>query len=158
MSTCALTIDGVLRKLVTAAPIPEGMRLYHSLAHTGKVVLLADETVNAHLQEWLEMEGCVNHDFIMWLDKLTPTRVDQINALRRNGFGVDLLVEPDPGVATEAVASGVTTLLFAHAQYAHPSWRPDTDAGVQPWSDLSQQIADQARLRARDSRLKRDDQ
>jgi hypothetical protein len=136
------------------------MRLYQSLAHTGKVVLLADETSNAHISEWLEMEGCVNHDFILWYNRHVPlrNRVDQVNYLRREGYGVDLLVEPDPGVATEVVASGVTTLLFAHAAYAHPSWRPDTDTGVQPWSDLSEQIAIQARLRARDSRLKRDDQ
>ena len=44
MNTCLIAIDGVIRKLIGAAPITAGMRLYHSLASTGQVVLLGDTT------------------------------------------------------------------------------------------------------------------
>lgn len=158
MTTAAIAIDGVMRKLVTSAPIPEGMRLYHSLARTGAVVLLADEEhKDDRLETWLEMEGCVNHSFVRYVAPELSGRVDQMNRLRMHGHGVDLVVEPDPAIAAQLVAAGFNVCLFTHASYAHPSWRPDTDTGIQPWSDLSEQIATQARLRARDTRLKRDD-
>ena len=48
-------------------------------------------------------------------------------------------------------------MVFVHSQYSHPSWRPDTDPGVRPWDDIARQVADQARMKAADSRLRSDD-
>lgn len=157
MSTALIAIDGVMRKLVGGAPIPEGMRLYHSLASTGRVVLLADTGPSGPAQviDWLELHGCVAHDFVDYA--LGTTHVYLANRLRRQEYGIDMVVEPNPWMAQEFIKAGYNTLLFTHSQYAHPSWRPDAGKGVQPWTEITQQVADLARLKAADHRLRSDD-
>ena len=48
-------------------------------------------------------------------------------------------------------------MVFVHSHYSHPAWRPDTDPGVRPWDDIARQVADQARMKAADARLRSDD-
>jgi hypothetical protein len=65
-----------------------------------------------------------------------------------------MVVEPDPGMAQELIKSGLTTMLFTHSRYAVPDWRPDAGKGVQAWDSITQQVADVARMKAADARLK----
>ena len=57
------------------SPIPEGMRLYQSLAKTGSVVLLGTGPADQHTLDWLDLHGCVHHDFVGGGRKRTRTRV-----------------------------------------------------------------------------------
>lgn len=149
-----MVIDGVLRKLVGGAPIPEGVRLYRSLRSTGRVVLIGNpgSTDAAQVLDWLELNGCTGHDFVDF--EVGQSHASMLNRLRRQGYDIDLVVEPDPGQAQEIITSGYNTLLFTHSQYAHPSWRPDTAKGVRPWGDIVDLTEKLARLKAADERLK----
>ena len=153
MKSYLIPVDGVLRKLVAGAPIPEGIRLYRALCSAGRVILLHDGSDHDQVRDWLELNGCAQHDFIEWG---RGPRVGAANHLRRQGYDIDLVVEPDPVVAHGLIAAGFNTLVFVHAQYAHPSWRPDTGTGIQSWDDINRQVAELARMKARDARLKAD--
>lgn len=157
MSTSVVVIDGVLRKLVGGAPIPEGVRLFRSLLSTGRVVLLGDVEPGgpAQILDWLELNGCTGHDFVDYA--LGQTHLYMLNRLRRQGYDIDLVVEPDPRMAQEIIKGGYNTLLYTHSQYAHPSWRPDAAKGVQPWGEIVDLTAKLARLKAADERLRGED-
>lgn len=154
MSFALIAVDGVLRKLVGSSPIPEGIRLYRSLVATGHVILMsaASGTDRDQVRDWLELHGCTKHDFIEFA--CSP---DAANHLRRTGYDIDLVVVPDPVETQFLIASGHTTMLFTHARYAQPSWRPDASTGVQAWATITQQVADLARMKAADERLNPDD-
>lgn len=154
-ATSLIAIDGVLRKLVGGAPIIEGMRLYRSFALTGRVVLMSHEC-NDQLADWLELHGCISHDFVHACPR-DLTMANQANVLRRQGYDIDLAVVPDPAEAHTLIQAGFNTILFTHGAYAHPSWRPDADKGVQPWGDIVELTAKMARMKAADHRLKADD-
>ena len=83
MNTALIAITGVLRKTIGNSPINEGVRLYSSLCATGRVILTDPSPDGEHEQvrDWLELNGCVNHDFIEW-----AVPVDAANHLRRVGY------------------------------------------------------------------------
>ena len=149
MKISAIAVDGVLRKLVGGSPIPEGIRLYRSLVSTGRVVFLTDGSADDLVADWLELNGCTGRDFI--------ARLDGVHRLRRQGYDIDLVVVPDPLLAAELIATGLNVLLFTHAKYAQPSWRPDAPQGVRPWDEITHQVAQLARMKAADERLNPDD-
>lgn len=150
MNTALIAIDGVLRKTMGGAPIPEGRRLYVSLANTGRVVLLG--TGEQDEADWLGLNGMVQHDFVV-----TDTPVLAADRMRREGYGVDLVVLAAPAQAQRLIAAGLNTLLFTHAEYAHPEWRPDTPRGLQSWQEILVAVREDARAKAKDVRLKGDD-
>lgn len=151
MSAAILAIDGVLRRLTGGIPIPEGARLYHALAASGRVVLFDDDFDHDRTSAWLELHGFARHDFVDWSNGTTHSI--RANQLRRNGYHIDMVVEPDPAQAALLIRAGLNTLLFVHAQYAHPSWRPDDQAGVQAWAEITELTTRQAHLKAVDERL-----
>ena len=116
-------------------------------------MLLSDSIDRDSVRDWLDLHGCVQHDFIEW----SPGGMEAANHLRRLGYDIDLVVEPDPSAAAGLIGAGFNTMVFVHSQYSHPAWRPDTDPGVRPWDDIAKQVADQARMKAADSRLRSDD-
>ena len=116
------------------SPIPEGIRLYQSLARTGSVILLDDALDSTVTADWLELHGLVSHAFVNFWDD--TSHVDRANVLRRQGYDIDLVVEPDPSAAAGLIGAGFNTMVFVHSQYSHPAWRPDTDPGVRPWADI----------------------
>lgn len=154
MKTTLITVDGVLRKPVGGAPIPEGMRLYAGLATSGHTILLSTamtEEARAQVNDWLELNGCTGHDFVAWQDGST---LSLANYLRRQGYDIDLVIVPDPGDASYLIGAGFNTLLFTHSKFAVPEWRPDAAKGVRAWDSITQQVADLARMKAADSRLR----
>lgn len=155
MSFALIVIDGVLRKLMGGAPIAEGIRLYRSLASTGQVILLSNSDDPGE-RDWLELNGLIRHSFVYSVPP-SQSRSSQVNDLRREGYGIDLVVVPAPDEAMALISTGLNTLLFIHAQFAQPSWRPDSSIGVQPWNEITQQVADLARMKAADERVRADD-
>lgn len=153
MNTALIAIDGVLRKTMGGQLVPEGRRLYVALASMGQVVLLSDGEADGQVLEWLEMNGCVRHDFVSW-KPLGRSRAEHINGLRREGYAVDLVVVANPEAAVELIEAGLNTLLFTHARYAQPSWRPDAGKGVQSWQEIVDETARQAIMKAKDERLR----
>lgn len=150
MRHALISIGGVLRKPVGGAIIPEGVHLYRALASMGQVVLICYGEAGDEINAWLELHGLNSHSFVSAAGRHTA------NELRREGYDIGMVVVADPEEAVELISSGHTTLLFTHARYAQPSWRPDTPKGVRPWDDVTQQVATQAHLKAMDERLKSD--
>lgn len=155
MATAVIEIDGVLRKLIGGQLIPEGVRLYHALCSAGGVILLCDQYENMdNMNDWLTLENFIRHDDVQSYVGI----VSKLNTLRgQQRHHVDLVVVADPDDANRLIRAGFNTLLFTHAEYAHPSWRPDTATGVLPWESLSKQVADNARMKAMDKRLQEKD-
>lgn len=153
MKTALVAIEGVLRKTMGGSPVPEGIRLYQALCATGQVVLLLDDwQAREQVTDWLELNGLVKHAFVDCADG--ATHVYLANRLRRGGYDIDMVVEPDPWMASELIKRGYNTLLFTHSQYAHPDWRPDAGKGIQSWQEIVDETAKQAIMRANDGRLR----
>lgn len=159
MSVVAITVDGVMRKIVGMAPIPAGIKLYRALATQFSVVLVTDELEDyGHLSRWLETEGLNEHTGIVWSNVVLDSydtalrRVRQMTMVRVHG-AVELVVEPDPAISALLIQEGLNVMTMSYAAYSQPSWRPDYIDAVRPWDELSKQVADAARLRANDRRL-----
>lgn len=155
MSHALIAIDGVMRKLVGGAPIPEGIRLYLSLAATGHVILLSSDDT-PQTADWLELHGCTRHSFVFSCPP-SQSMTSRANELRRQGYDVGMVVVADPADAKLLIEAGLNTVLFTHARYAQPSWRPDTRPGVKPWHEITETVAHLARVKAADERLSTDD-
>jgi hypothetical protein len=165
-----MTIDGVLRKVKGETPIPTGLELYRSLAQTWHIVLLSDFIKDyPPLDMFLNVNGVIEQVKTIGVDSMTTwlappeRRLEQVNLARASGQNVQLVIEPDPAVSARLIDNGYNVCTFTPAEYTVPSWRPDyrpsyeTDDGPQyamPWDKLSKSIAEQARLKAEDDRLK----
>src|ERR1700689_2644990 len=158
MSAVAIVAGGILRKM-TGSPIAAGIKLYRALATQFTVVLISDELEDkATLAYWLETEGLQEHARVEWSDIVLdqfpdPQRrlMQVVNISRVNS--VELVLEPDPLVSAELIKEGWNTLTVSYAAYMLPSWRPDWVGTVEPWNELSKQVADAARLRAMDKSM-----
>lgn len=162
MSAVGITVEGVLRRMSGGQMIVQGIDLYYGLATRRKLVLLTEDADPGKdlgpLKYWLQMEGMQEHSRIMYTDavgrELRPAdnRAMQVNLARNGGYDIDLVIEPDPEVAAHLITLGYNVMLFCHAQYAVPSWRPGYKHTPVPWDILAQQVADEAYLRANDAR------
>lgn len=165
MGSVAFTVEGILRRPVGGQPVPAGIDLYYGMATRSKIVLLTDSpedrdttTGMTSLEWWLRLEGLSAHSQIIYADKVmqheepASAREMQLSHARGSGHDITLVFEPDPQVASWLITRGYTTLLFAHAQYAVPSWRPDYEHRPRPWDDLQHQMAYEAYLKASDPR------
>lgn len=159
VSSVAITIEGVIQKNVSSAPIPLGIALYHSLAQNFNVLLLT-EMPKKEADHWLSLEALTRHaaieyneGAIEYLDAGSRRR-SQLNSLRTRGYHIDLVIEPSPSVSALLIANGFSTMTFTHAQYALPQWRPDYDSHPRPWDELEKEATRQAHLRHIDKRLK----
>lgn len=158
--TAVVQVEGVLRKPVSGTVLDSGRRLYHGLAGTFRLVLVAVEATNAqHMTSWLGMEGFTKHDHIVYpMQWAQDTRVPMwLNIARTlthaHGYNVELTVLPGPEDAMVLIEQGYSTLLFTDAAYSLPEWRPDHRAGVKPWKELVGEIETQRALRAADKRM-----
>lgn len=162
-NTAVITLEGVIQKNVSYAPIPIGLSLYHSLASTFNVVLVSDSR-EKEVNHWLDLEGLNKHATVIYSDFLLDNktaqerRYAQIHALRARGFAVTIVVEPDPLVASFLLAKGYSVLNFLHSEYALPQWRPDFERQQKPWEEIVEEVNKQAALRAIDERMSKQDQ
>lgn len=158
VSSCVITVEGILRKYVTEATIPTGICLYHGLANTFNV-LLATDLEKAELDRWCSIEGLTRHAAVEY-NEGTVSFMDpdfrrrfQVNSLRNRGYSIDLVIEPSPVIVTKLLMEGYTTMLFTHADYSLPQWRPDYEHKVRPWEEIETYENKMAELRALDLRL-----
>lgn len=161
-STAVITLEGVLQKNVSYAPIPVGLVLYHALSSSFNLVIVSDN-YETEVDYWLSLEGLNKHGTVICNDFTLaelPThkrRLRQVNLLRSRGFAIDLVVEPDPACAATLLNAGYSVLNFLHHIYALPQWRPDFEPKVRPWQELEQEAITSALLKAQDARLAKDD-
>jgi hypothetical protein len=153
-STAAVTIPGVLMKIVTSAPVYEGLKLYHGLCESFNVVLLTDDDKES-TDHWLSLEGLDKHGIVLYGEGTNESgaRLSQVNSLRLRGFAVDLCFEPDPAIAAQLLANGYTVCNFLHRAYSYPSWRPDFEEKTRPWEELAKQAERDRILKAMDKRI-----
>lgn len=155
-----MVVEGILMKPVASTIIPLGAQLYNAFRSTGQVLLISNETPVPVLENWLWMEGLSGWAEIFPPDEIMRAlpapeyRLWQANQIRKKGYAVDLIVEPDPSACALLLSNGYSVLNFLHALYALPAWRPDYEYQVKPWDELSQQVATLAAMRAADKRTK----
>lgn len=159
MTSIAITVEGVLRRVIGGAVIRPGIDLYYGLATRAKVILLTGEVDHESLEYWLRSEGMNSHVRIIWSNRVRKLemnsggeRLDQLSEARMNGHDVQLVIEPDPAVSSRLVIAGFNVCTFTHAEYSVPSWRPDSRREPRPWDELSEQVAREAYIRATDPR------
>lgn len=158
-STVVITIPGVMMKLVTAAPIPEGILLYKGLLEVSNVLLVTDDNKET-TDHWLRLENLTKHGTVLYgtgFPQEETRRVAQVNQLRSRGFTIDMVIEPDPAVAANLIRSGFTVCNFLHRAYAFPSWRPDYEGEGRKWEEIERQVAADALMKAQDKRLEDDE-
>ena len=148
MKTHLINVSGVLRKPVGGAIISDGIELYHGLATTGQVVLVLHGEDVEETHAWLELHGLVRHAWVSAAGALAAAE------LRREGYDLGMVVVADPEEALYHIRAGINTLLFNHAMYAQPRWRPDSGKGVQSWASIIDETAKQAAMKAKDARLR----
>lgn len=157
-SACVIVVEGVLQKIVTSAPIPAGLQIYHGLSETFQVLLVSDSEKD-ELDHWLRLENLNKHGIVLYnddyLQNFSPEerRIKQIYEIRDRGYAVDLIIEPDPVVAAQLLYRGFSVLNFLHSAYSQPEWRPDYEAAVKPWSQLEERVTKDIELRADDKRM-----
>lgn len=158
VSSVAMAVEGVLMKPTAAVPIPIGVALYHSLKENFNILLYSDQNRKT-LDHWLSIEALniqaaieYNDDQRHWLtDK--GRKLEQVSSLRKRGFKIELVIEPDPDVSGEMLIRGFNVLTFTHAQYAIPKWRPDYPGENNEWKNLLDTANRTAELKALDRRL-----
>jgi hypothetical protein len=159
VSSVVITVEGVLQKNVSYAPIPVGIALYHGLSNTFNLLLVSDST-QKELDYWLSLEGLNKHAAVLYNEGVwqynsdSERRRQQVNSYRTQRYSVDLVIEPDPVKCSLLLTDGFNVMNFLHAQYAIPTWRPDYKEQPKGWQNIIDYEEEMARLRALDSRLK----
>lgn len=162
-NTAVITLEGVMQKNVSYAPIPVGLSLYHSLSSLFNVVIVSDGEQKL-VEQWLDLEGLNKHGTVVYssfaLDQKSAQerRLEQVKGLHSRGFAVSIVIEPDPVVASFLLANGYSVLNFLHSEYALPQWRPDYERQQKPWAKIVEEVDRLAALRAIDQRMANQDQ
>lgn len=158
ISSVAMSVEGVLQKNVSSAPIPVGVALYHSLS-TNFNILLTTDMSQKEADRWLLMEALNKHSAIEYNEdkhKYFPAtrKLSQLSSLRNRGYHIDLVIEPSPLISALLIENGFSVMTFTHAQYALPKWRPDYEERPRPWDDLHEAANKLAELKSLDDRMK----
>jgi hypothetical protein len=153
-STVAISIDGVLRKIIGNDPIPAGLILFKALASQFAVVILTSKPGDP---AWLDEHG-VKNDMIIPAEG--RSRLSVINELKFEfGYTIDLVVEPDPEQAAKLFEAGFAVLGFFHPYYSHPEWRPDGSGSVsEGWAELRGVVTRDIQQRRSETRLEPQDE
>lgn len=142
-----MTIEGVLRDPLDSQPDERGREFYHALSNNYRVSLMADESDEERIADWLRTEGFHKHTRLVLADAKKPKTVQeirryQINHLRSIG-AVDLVVTPDPLMVEPLFKSGQPCLLYVNPK--HLGTLPDR----QSWEEIQARIdADRRRAAA----------
>jgi hypothetical protein len=153
--TALIAMEGVL-STPHGQPIREGVALYHSLKTTYKLVLACDELAEHQAEHWLQLEGLRDHVKLMTAEVAiggNDVRYEQLRVLGGIQMRPTIVVDPSPARCATAVANGDTTLMFCQPSYARPEWRADDRQGVRAWSEIAEEMDQQAAKRSRDERV-----
>lgn len=140
------------------SPIPEGLALVGSLAHTYSIAVVADVTDADEVHTWMKTHGMAQfYSYALQRKPGMPEdRTERVLAqvdYLRSSFPVGLVVDSDPATIASLMVKGYCGLLFTHPQYARPEWRPDDDKGMRSWAAIAAEVQEQNRMKAEDGRL-----
>lgn len=153
VSSVVITVEGVLKKHVTSAPIPVGIALYHGLANTFNLLLVTDSS-QKEIDRWCALEGLNRHAAVEVNEGIVSNfdyefrKLQQVQNLRNRGYSVDLVIEPNPEAAAKLLIHGFNVMNFIHADYALPQWRPDYEHKPRAWDAIEKYQIEMAELRA----------
>lgn len=155
----AITVEGIMQQKVGGGPIQAGINLYRALSSTFTVALLTDQPADK-LDHWLKVEDLRSHSLVLPSAHTYPAetrRTAQALELRKRGFSISMVFDPDPSVCAELLKYGFNACCFVHVAYADPAWRPDFEGPIRSWDDLSEAAVLQRIARNEDARLKEKD-
>lgn len=156
----AICIDGVLRQPVGGGVIAIGNVLYHSLAETSNIALIADSQSAEQANHWLMVNGFTEHSYLVLRRPEDPddngdARVRQLIRLKEVG-PIEALIEPDPAIAETVISSGTPVLLCSHPAYSQPEHLPGYRSTATAWESLVAEIDRQREIKAEDKRLEQE--
>lgn len=129
----------------------QGRMLLAALAEKFKVVVGLDDQDIERFTMWAQMQGVKGFQEILpgrlpLAMRGGDQRLAQIDVLKGRGDAVIFLVDNNPDRIAAAMEVGVHGLLFAHAKFMRPEFRPDFVEKPRPWDDLVAEIHHQAYL------------
>ena len=168
MSTAFITIEGVLGEhshLHGFHPIPDGIRLAHSL-RSGYQLMLG--TVNAQpepVEHWLLINGMSRPAFYSELvhrqfsdDDDATLQARHARGLRAQGYDIGLVVAADPETILQVTKAGMPAVMFINPAYRWAEYRPDKRKLPRSWQEIDAEVIRQKELRAGDPRLSDEEQ
>lgn len=149
MTSYVVTIEGVMRKVTDGTPITEGIEFIRALTgERDSIVFLTESEDTKDAEDFLDRQD-IRHDFILGRAVERPA---QLHAIRHQwGYGIDIVIEPDPAICAELVGEGFLVLGWFHPYYARAEWRPGYQPAIRAWADLVQQSEADAIAAARDT-------
>lgn len=158
-STVAICLEGVLRQHNQDGIIGQGALLYHSLKAASRIAILLDKD-SRNADFWLKLNGFTEHIQVLTADDVArdvaEVRLRQVMRLVSEGGMLSCVLEPDPEVGAALLAHGYPVFVPLFPSYTKPSFRPDYDGAVTPWSALTNELDRQRELRAKDDRTEQD--
>ena len=145
-------LDGVLRREKDRSPIQEGVSMYKSLIERSRVVVIADDKVEA--ERWFKENG-MSQKLDDIVDIAPKGELDlkfrRVDHCRSNGK-VDFVVTDDPDLSKKLLEAGISTYLLLSPRYIRPEFRPD-GRGRMSWDDIIEELDRQQELYKEDPRL-----
>lgn len=155
-NSVVITVEGVLQKNVSYAPIVQGKALYIGLSNVYNLLLVTDSNDEKLLERWLDLENLNKHGMIVYNDAVLAAkspgerRLAQVNILRSRGYAIDFVIDPAPDVSAKLLGAGISVLNFLHSSYSLPEWRPDFKESIKPWEEIVETNERLAYLKAQD--------
>lgn len=162
MRTAVIVLNGTLRPETNSDGIDRTLRpLYEALKEQMKVVLL-DDGSHRDVDHWLNVHGISGYaraytppaDFAP--RTVAEGRLQMLGTIR-NRDGCDLVIESDPICAREELRAGYTVMLYSKPQYLMDIWHPEAKREPRPWDEIVDDIERQRATKARDHRLKQEE-
>lgn len=142
-----VALEGVLRT-ETGDPIPEGLKLFRTLAGNYRVVISTDGTL-AEAEHWLKQNMVFGYAEILGNETSqvdTDQRTFHLQHLLSRGR-VELLVDPDADRCRAALELNVACLLYAAPKFVR------TRRPISSWTEIKEQV-DKQRQAVADQLLK----
>lgn len=168
MSTAFIAIEGVLGEhsvIHGFHPIPDGIRLAHSLRAGYRLVLGTVSPQVEPVEHWLLINGMSRPSFYEDLryrqftdaDEAT-VQADHAKMLRSQGFAIDLVVSADPETILQVTQAGIPAVMWINPSYRWAEFRPDRRKLPRAWQEIDAEVIRQKELRASDPRLSDEEQ
>lgn len=158
VSSVVISVEGVLQKNVSYAPISTGIALYHGLASVFNILLIS-ESDKKQLDYWLSLERLEKHSAVEYNENVRifmseeQRKLHQCNSLRTRKYNIDLIIDPNPSSSSLLLNNGYNVMTLIHSRYALPQWRPDYKEPVKPWEEIEEYVTMMDKMRAVDRRL-----
>lgn len=140
--TAVVALEGVIRT-ETGDPIPEGLKLFRTLAGNYRVVISTDGTL-AEAEHWLKQNMVFGYADILGIETSfvgEDIRTFHVKHLLSGGR-VELLVDPDADRCAKALELNVACLLYAAPKFVR------TRRPISSWTEIQEQVDKQKQAAA----------